>query len=373
MNNIHLLGVFTLLTISPLLYADNISVFIGTSGPYGDGIYQTFFNTENGKFSEVERVVQVKSPNFLALHPAGDKIYAVCRWSHQAGVIGYQISKEGKLKEFTRMDCPDGMGCHIAVHPDGKFLLTAQYSGGSVAFFGLEESGKLNRPAIIEHRGSSGVIGGRQDNPHPHWCGYSPCGNFALVPDLGLDQITIYKVDDNRSRIFPHGHVNSPQGAGPRHMKFSTDGKWIYLLNELSLSISSFYWESESGRAAFKADTPTLSDQLKERESFNSAAEILTHPNGKWIYSSNRGHDSISFFESDDQGFLLLKQVQPIRGAFPRNVNLSPCGTWLLAAGQDSGTISAHKIDRMTGELTYQRGSIVNAPNPVCLLFKTSQ
>ena len=152
-------------------------------------------------------------------------------------------------------------------------------------------------------------------------------------------------------------------------MRFSIDGRWIFLLNELSLSISTFSWNKTLGQAFPVSSTPTLDDEIKDGESFNSAAEILVHPSGRWVYSSNRGHDSVSVFSKSEQGKLSRTQVQPVRGAFPRNINLSPNGMWLLAAGQDSNTISGHKIDSGTGLLTYQRGSITNAPNPVCLVF----
>ena len=363
------LTIFVFLLFVPFLSAEKISLFIGTNGPSADGIYHTFFDQKTGKFSPPERVAEVQSPNFLAIHPDGEKIYAVCRWQNGAGVIGYRVSHPFQLVEFTRMNCPDGMGCHIAIHPDGNFLLTTQYSGGSVAFFPLDERGILGHPTITEHSGGSGIIKSRQSNPHPHWCGFSPCGNFALVPDLGLDQIVIYQVDEKRTKIVSHGTVKSVPGGGPRHMRFSIDGRWIFLLNELSLSISTFSWNKTLGQAFPVSSTPTLDDEIKDGESFNSAAEILVHPSGRWVYSSNRGHDSVSVFSKSEQGKLTRTQVQPVRGAFPRNINLSPNGMWLLAAGQDSNTISGHKIDSGTGLLTYQRGSITNAPNPVCLVF----
>jgi len=363
--------IFASLSFIPFLSAEKISVFIGTNGPSADGIYHTFFDQKSGEFSHPERVAEVQSPNFLAIHPDGEKIYTVCRWRNGAGVIGYRIVHPFELVEFTRMNCPDGMGCHIAIHPDGNFLLTAQYSGGSVAFFPLDGRGMLGRPTITEHNGSSGVIKSRQSNPHPHWCGFSPCGNFALVPDLGLDQIVIYQVDE--TKIASHGTVQSVPGGGPRHMRFSTDGRWIFLLNELNLTISTFSWNKISGQAFPVSNTPTLDNEIKNRESFNSAAEILAHPNGRWVYSSNRGHDSVSVFRNNEQGQLTRTQVQPIRGAFPRNINLTPNGMWLLAAGQDSHTVTGHKIDSGTGLLTYQRGSITQAPNPVCLVFHSTK
>ena len=340
-------------------------------GKGAKGIYRATFDPANEKFTSAVLAAEIGSPGFLAFHPDGDKLYAVGRWAEGAGVIGYNVKANGDLTEFTKMANPDGGGAHIAVHPSGKFLLTAQYGGGSTALFPLDSSGMLQEPTISEHEGGSRVVGRRQDSPHPHWCGFSPDNKYALVPDLGMDQIVIYKIDLDKPSIKKHGVGQSVAGGGPRHMRFSVDGKFMYLLNELSLSVTTFAWDSEAGTAKRLTTTPALSESTKAAESFNSAAEILVHPNGRFVYSSNRGHDTVSVYNANPStGKLEVVQVQPIRGAFPRNINLDPTSTWLLAAGADSNTIAAHKIDPETGKLTYQRGTIINVPSPICILFK---
>ena len=153
-------------------------------------------------------------------------------------------------------------------------------------------------------------------------------------------------------------------------MRFSIDGEFIYLLNELSLSVTTYAWDAETGTARQLATLPALSEEVKAKESFNSAAEILVHPNGRVVYSSNRGHDSITVYRADPATAKLeVTQVQPIRGAWPRNINLTPEGGWLLAAGAHSNTVSVHKVDPATGKLTYQRNGIINVPSPICILF----
>ena len=349
--------------------AKPLDVFFGTGGRGAEGIYHATFNPDNGKFTPVKLAASIGSPGFLTLHPNGKILYSVGRWDGGTGTVGYQVSG-GELKEFTRMACPDGGGCHIAVHPSGKFLLTAQYGGGSVALFPLDSSGKLGEPTVTEHEGGSKVVERRQQSPHPHWTGFSPDGKYALVPDLGLDQIVIYKVDPSKPAIRPHGVGKSLPGGGPRHMRFSTDGKFIYLLNELTLSVTTFAWDAAKGTAKALTTEPALSEQDKEGETFNSSAEILVHPNGRFVYSSNRGHDSVSVYRANPKtGKLKVVQVQPVRGAFPRNVNLTPDAAWLLAAGADSNTVAAHRVDPKTGKLLYQRGSVVNVPSPICILF----
>ena len=184
--------------------AEPLDVFFGTGGAGAEGIYHSTFNPDNGKFSSVKLAAKIGSPGFLTLHPNGKILYSVGRWETGTGAVGYHINK-GELKEFTRMACPDGGGCHIAVHPSGKFLLTAQYGGGSGALFPLDPSGKLGEPTVTEHEGGSKVVERRQQSPHPHWTGFSPDGKHALVPDLGLDQIVIYKVDSSQPSITRHG------------------------------------------------------------------------------------------------------------------------------------------------------------------------
>jgi 6-phosphogluconolactonase len=152
-------------------------------------------------------------------------------------------------------------------------------------------------------------------------------------------------------------------------MRFSPDGKHIFLLDELSLVIETFQWNSTTGQATRISAVPTLQEDEKSGETFNSAAEILVHPTGNWVYSSNRGHDTVSVFQTTPNGTLNIIQKHPIRGAFPRNIKMNKAGTWLLAAGQDSATVSAHRINQETGKLTYQRGAIFHVPNPTCLLF----
>ena len=350
--------------------AKPLDIFFGTGGRGSEGIYHATFNPANGKFTPSKLAAKIGSPGFLAAHPNGKILYSVGRWDEGSGALGYHIGKNGELIEFTRMICPDGGSAHIAVHPSGKFLLTAQYGGGSVALFPLDANGKLGKPTVTEHQGGSKVVAKRQESPHPHGAGFSLDGKYALIPDLGLDQIVIYKVDTKKPAITKHDVGQSVPGGGPRHMRFSTDGKFIYLLNELSLSVTTFAWNPKNGTAKRLTTTGAISEEVKAGESFNSAAEILVHPNGQFVYSSNRGHDTVSVYQANQKtGKLNVVQVQPIRGAFPRNINLTPAADWLLAAGADSNTIAAHRINQETGKLTYQRGSVINVPSPICILF----
>lgn len=353
--------------------ADTVDVFFGTSGKETKGIYHSTFDTESGKLGQSSLVAEIGSPGFLAMDGDQSHLYAVGSTTEPV-VAAYKIGQGGKLTPLNTEVIGDGGGAHISVHPSGKFLMTAQYGGGSVCVFPILSDGSVGkRSQHIEHTGGSGVVDRRQDEPHPHYVGYSPDGRYAFVPDLGLDQILIYKVDEKKGSISAHGHAQSVPGGGPRHMKFSTDGKFIYLLNELELSVTTFAYNAAKGSTERRTTTPALSVEAKARQAFNSAAEILVHPNGKFVYSSNRGDDTVTLYWANlKSGHLAVKDVENVRGAFPRNINLDPTANWLLAAGQHSNTVAVFAIDPDSGKLEYQVGNIINVPGPICILFKNS-
>jgi 6-phosphogluconolactonase len=351
-------------------HAESFHVYYGTGGPGAKGIYRSTFDPESGKLSPADLAVEAAAPGFLALHPGGDKLYAVANFEGGGGAAAYQIGNDGSLKLINTSPSGDGGGAHVAVHPSGKFLLTAQYGGGSVALFPLDATGRLGAAKLSRHEGGSRVAPKRQEAPHPHWCGFSPDGKFALVPDLGLDGIVIYRVNLAGPSIERHGIAASIKGGGPRHMRFSPDGKFIYQLNELTSSVTTFAWDAAAGTARLLGTVPALTAEQMKKESFNAAAEILVHPSGRFVYTSNRGHDSVSVFQANPAtAALKVIQVQPVRGAFPRNINFAPGAGWLLAAGADSNTVSVHKVDPASGELTYQVKGVINVPAPICILF----
>lgn len=346
------------------------NAYFGTGGPGAQGIYRAAFDEAAGKLGPASLAAEIGSPGFLAVHPDGDKLYAVANFPGGPGAAGFRLGPDGALTPINTSPTGGGGGAHIAVHPSGKFLLTAQYGGSSVALFPLDAEGRLGTATLSRHEGGSRVVPGRQDAPHPHWCGFSPDGRFALVPDLGLDGIVIHRVDEAGPAIHRHGFAASVAGGGPRHMRFTPDGRFIHLLNELSLSVTTFSWDAAGGTAQPLATVPTLSEAAKAAEAFNSAAEIVVHPGGRFVYTSNRGHDSVTVFRADPgTGALEVIQVQPIRGAFPRNIALAPGGGWLLAAGADSNTVAVHRVDPETGRLTYQTQGVINVPAPICIVF----
>lgn len=368
--------------ILPLLFivsatwtcAQVVDVYFGTGGGRAKGIYRATLDTATGKLSEPTLAAEVEAPGFLAFHPDRSKLYAVARSDAGPMVLAYSIGEGGGLTLLNSERIPDGEAAHLSVHPSGRFLLTAQYGGGSVALFPLDKDGRVEPcRQLIEHEGGSNVVRARQAKPHPHWTGFSADGRFAFVPDLGLDKIVIYQVQADQASIRSVGFAESVPGGGPRHMKFSIDGKYIFLLNELSLSLVTFAYDADAGRAAFVCETATLSAAMKAKENFNSASEVLVHPSGQFVYAANRGHDSVTAFQVDSEtGHLYVADVEPIRGAWPRHINLDASGRWLLAAGAHSNTVSVFSIDPNTGALTYSKGAIQTVPNPICILLNDS-
>lgn len=352
--------------------ASMVDVWFGTSTPrngLSKGIYHGRFDPQTGQLKGISLAAELSSPGFLAKHPSGKMLYAVGSENGTASVVAYRI-EGAKLTKDSSVPIGDGGSAHVAVSRDGKVVLTAQYGAGSTACFQLDENGSLLQRSDLQKQGpGSGVVGRRQDSSHAHWCGTSPDNRFVFVPDLGMDKVVIYRLESDNGKLTPHGFGNCPAGGGPRHMKFSPDGNKIYVLNELALSITTFDYDARAGTMTPIQTVQTLDDETKAGEVFNSASEIRVHPSGNYVYSANRGNDSISVFRvSKDTGKLTRIQVQALHGAWPRNFNLDPSGHWLLAAGKKTNSVTIFQINPDTGMLQYT-GNPVFVPQSICVLF----
>jgi 6-phosphogluconolactonase len=352
--------------------AEQVPVWIGMSAPrFGEkeGIYRTTLNTETGALDKPELAAEIGSPQFLAMGPTGKRLYAVCRLPDgEGGVAVFEIADDNKsLRLLNTQPTGDGESCHLAVDPTGRCLFTAQYGTGSVCAYPLKEDGTIGtRTAHVRHTGTGPNLQ-RQEGPHPHFVTTDPTNKFLMVPDLGADQIIIYKTDLAAARIEPHGAGRSPAGAGPRHMKFHPGGKFAYVLNELDLSVTAYKYDDKAGTLTEVQTISTLPEQAREVPS--SGSEIRMHPSGKFLYTANRGHDSIAAFKIDPQtGKLAFIEHESIRGCHPRNFNVDPTGNFLVVAGRDSNTLSAFRINPDAGNLVYA-GSVVNSPSPICVEF----
>ena len=351
-----------------------IDVWLGTgNSKLSKGIYHCTLDSSNGKLSEPTLVAEIAGPGFLAMHPMLPVLYAVGSVEGQPSVAAYAIDgtlRNASLKFLNSLPIEDGGAAHVSVDASGRTLLTAQYGGGSTGVFALNEDGSLKeKTQLIKHEGGSKAVPGRQDKSHAHWTGFSPDNQFAFVPDLGLDKVVIYKADSANSKLTQHGFGQIAAGGGPRHMKFHNNGKWIYVLHELDLKITVFDYDSANGQMTAKQTIETVPRNEIAKEKFTSCSEIRVHPNGRFVYAANRGHDTISVFQVDqNSGELKFVERENVRGATPRNFNIEPGGNWLLAAGQDSHTLACFEIDSTTGELTYNK-NVVLAPSCICVLF----
>ncbi|WP_044303135.1 lactonase family protein [Rhodopirellula sallentina] len=363
-----------------------VDVWFGTStgrNSESRGIYHATFDMETGKLSRATLAAETRSPGFLAMHPNGKVLYATgspasANSTSNDNVSAFRITGpvgKAKLEYINSAPTGDGGAAHVSTDRDGKVLMSAQYGGGSTTLYQLAEDGSVKHVEVKEHsellpKAGSGVVPKRQDHPHAHWTGTSPDNRFAFVPDLGMDRVVIWKLDTETPALTPHGFGVCPPGGGPRHMKFSPDGSRVYVLNELALSLTAFDYDAEKGVMTPGQTIRTLSEVVKAKETFNSASEIRVHPSGRFIYTANRGNDSISAFRVDDNGVMWLIEVEPIRGAWPRNFGMDPSGRWLIVAGQQSNTATVFAIDQETGELQFIRETVA-VPSSICVLFGT--
>jgi len=368
---------FFFLSIQNFANAEQVDVWFGTTTSnkgLSKGIYHAKFNTDKGTLTNPTLAAEINKPGFLTMHPSGNMLYAVADPASGPAVIAYRVKRsdgQTKLERVNSVAIGDGTGVHLTVDNTGKFLMTAQYGGGSTALFDLADDGSIaSRRQLLKHSGGSGIVDRRQDKPHAHWIGTSPDNQFVFVPDLGMDKVVIWRLDASTATLTPHGFGTCPPGSGPRHMKFHPSGTHIYVLNELTLSITTFAYDPAAGTMTPIQTVETLSEKTKAKEVFNSASEIRVHPSGKFVYSANRGHDSISVFRVDEATKkLTIVEVEPIRGSWPRNFNLDPTGKWLIAAGQKSNTATVFSIDQSSGELTFVRQS-ATVPSSICVLFE---
>ena len=351
-------------------------VYVGTFTNDSDakGISVFRMDEASGALTHVQTVPDLISPSFVALHPQRPFLYTVERqWTHavkdEGAITAFAVDPaDGTLSALNKQRSGGTSPAYVSVHPSGRFAFTAHYGSGHVASFPLGSDGALGAAAsVVQHHGRS--THPRQEGPHAHSIMPDPSGRFVLACDLGLDRVMIYRLDDAGKLVpneIPFAQVSS--SAGPRHPAFYPSGRFLYVINEIDSTISVFAYDAERGVALIQQ---TISSLPADFRGPNGTSQVLVHPNGKFVYGSNRGHDSIAIFTVDQEtGKLALIGHQPSGGKTPRNFNIDPTGTFLLAGNQGSGTIVTFRIDPETGRLT-ATGSVAETPSPVCIVFKT--
>ncbi len=344
----------------PLAHAQPI--YIGTGA---DGIYLSDFDAEKGTLTEPALAAKYPSPGFLALHPEKPILYSIGGGNT---VAAFTIGENSSLAQLGTASCGGGGPCHLAIDASGRTLTVANYGDGSFASIRLDADGKPGEVVTLVKNTGSGPNEKRQTAPHTHGVYFDNANRFLFVPDLGIDKVLIYKFEPATSELTPNNPVEmiSPPGGGPRHMAFSPDEKHAYVINELTNTVSVAEFDPKSGALKPIQEIATLPADFKEQ---NTTAEIEVHPNGNFVYGSNRGHDSIVVYKRDPAtGKLTLVQHAPCGGKTPRHFKIDPSGKWLICAHQNSDTISVLSLDQETGKLG-EPSNTVSAPKPNCILF----
>ncbi|MFM8635119.1 MAG: lactonase family protein [Planctomycetia bacterium] len=350
-----------------------------------EGIYVSRFDAERGTLSAPELAVAANNPSFLAVHPKLPVLYAVAETSTtgdtpSGAVLAFAIDPStGKLRPMNEQLSGGGGPCHLSVDRSGQVVVAANYGGGSSICLGLAADGSL-KPVVtgtpggfVQHvfdrAGDAGINPGRQEAPHAHSADIAPDGRFAFVCDLGLDQVIVYALDGAKATIAPHSTAHLKNGVGPRHFAMHPGGGFAYCVNEMDLSVTAFSFDPKTGSLTPLQTLSTLPEGVTDRKGF-SCAEIAVHPTGRFVYASNRGHDTIAVFAVDEAtGRLTFRGVEPIRGKTPRHFALSPDGRFLFAEGQASNTVAIFSVDPKTGMLGFTDRSIT-VPAPVSAVIR---
>jgi 6-phosphogluconolactonase len=347
-------------------------VYVGTSENEQDrGIYRFPFDPLTGEAGPVALAAEAARPTFLAIHPNRRFLYAVNAIGEFQGqktgaVSAYALDAlTGELRLLNEQPSGGAGPCHIVVDSEGRNALVANYGGGSVACLPIDSEGRVEPPSsAIQHVGSS-VNRSRQEGPHAHSINLDPANRFALAADLGLDKILIYRFDAAKGSLTPHDppSASTAPGAGPRHLAFHPSGRFAYVINELNSTVTAFGYDGAAGILKEIQTITTLPDGFTGE---NYPAEVVAHPNGRFLYGSNRGHDSIAIYSIDAQtGRLTLGDHQTSGGKGPRNFNIDPSGAWMIVGNQSSNNVLVTRVDAERGTLT-PTGQEFATPSPIC-------
>lgn len=351
------------------------AIYVGTyTGGEGKGVFLFHMDPQTGTLTPRGTSGIVSNPSFLALHPSGRFLYAVSETGGFGGrktgsVAAFSLDPDTGGMKFLNQEASEGTGpCHLVVDRKGGHVLVANYGSGTAAVLPIRENGGLG-PAVsvVRHEGK-GPHPRRQEGPHAHSINLSPGGRFAFVADLGIDRVMVYRYDENRGILTPNEPPFVPlaPGSGPRHLAFRPDGRFVYVINELLSTVTVFAFDPSRGALKELQTVSTLPEGFQGQ---NTTAEVQVTPDGRLLYGSNRGHDSLAIFSIDAAlGTLTPCGHQSTQGKTPRNFGIDPSGRWLLVANQGSDSIVVFRIDAGSGRLE-SVGAPLSVPKPVCVKF----
>jgi 6-phosphogluconolactonase len=352
-------------------------VYVGTyTTGKSEGIYLYSLNLSSGELKHVATTSGVVNPSFLAIAPSRRYLYAVNEVEEFAGKKSGAVSafavdqRTGALRLLNQRPSLGGAPCYVVVDQTGRFVLVANYAGGNVAVLPVNSDGGLGEATDVKQDLGSSINAERQEGPHAHCIVLGPANRFAYGCDLGTDKIMIFRFDARRGKLIPNRtpSVQSKPGAGPRHLTFHPGGKYAYVINELHTTVTAFAHDQIRGNLKEVQTVPTLP---KDFTGADTGADIHVSPNGRFLYCSNRGHDSIAAFKIEPHnGELTFIAHESTGGKTPRNFAIDPTGAFLLTANQNSDNIVTFRLDPKTGRLG-ATGHVVEVPSPVCLTFTT--
>lgn len=363
-----------LILISSVASAAEHRVFIGTytrGDSISEGIYTTTFDTESGKLAPATLAAKTDNPSFLTVHPSNKFLFACIETNDYEGnptgaVAAFKINaNNGQLELINQRSSEGGAPCHCNVDATGRFLLVANYLGGNVAVFPIADDGALAEPSCVINHIGSGPNKQRQEAPHAHSINLSADNKFAYAADLGIDRVMIFRFDSQDGQLVPSAadSVVLAAGGGPRHFSIHPSGKFAYTNKELTCEATALQRNPATGSLKVMQNISTLPADFNGRK---STAECLVHPNGKSLYVSNRGHDSIAAYNIDQEsGQLTLIEIEKTQGKEPRNFFIMPDGKWLIAENQNSDTVVVFSISP-DGSLSPANSKIA-VGKPVCL------
>jgi 6-phosphogluconolactonase len=352
----------------PLFGAD-MFVYFGTHRAGTNvGFSLAHFDTDTGVLTKPEFLIQSPAPAYFVIHPDGRQLYT-CNSGSLGTVSAYEIEPHtGVLKFLNRVPAGGLDTSYVSLDQSGRYLFAANYQGGNIAAFALKPDGSIgDRTAFVQDTGK-GVNPLRQTHAYAHSIITDPSNRFALAADLGVDKIFVYHFNAEDGSLSPNNppSVSVAPGSGARHVKFHPNGRWVYLINEIASTIIAFNWDSTNGTLT---EFQTVSALPADFKGTSACAEIMVHPNGKFLYASNRGDDTLAVFAIDQTtGQLTLVEHVPSGGKMPRNFAFDPTGKWILCSNHDSNNALVFRVDENTGKLT-PTGQPVSVPYPFCERF----
>ena len=343
-------------------------LYIASQDPASMGVTVAEFDTDSGALSAPRLVIGTPDPAHFTLSADGKHLY-MCNTGTPGGVSAFAVDQ--KTAALTLLNYKESKGrgpSYVSVDQSGRYVLDANYGGGYVEVLSLAKDGSLDRQtAFVEHKGSS-VDPQRQTKPYAHWIRTDPSNKFGIATDLGIDEVVIYKFDDQTGALTPNNppFTKVPGGMGPRHLAFHPNGKWVYGIAEIANQVMAFKWDGKKGTLTQFQSQSTLA---KDFTGTNTAAEIAVRADGKFLYLSNRGEDSIAVFAIDaHSGELMFKQRTPSRGKVPRYFTFDPTGKWLIVSNQEGANVAVFSVDAKTGELA-PKGEPVTLVKPMAVVF----